>query len=128
MSRLERTASRELLGSVNRHEIARACYAVPALASKALKFGLIILGLGLVCFLVLVTELGGIGPCTGLRQILTLLVGWALTGIGGLTCVISLPVVLVNKYKARGANDGLSLLQRSPRSPKFPSTNMSTHF
>jgi hypothetical protein len=38
--------------------------------------------------------------------------GWALTGIGVLMCVISLPVVLVNKYKARGASDGLSLLEK----------------
>jgi hypothetical protein len=82
------------------------------MASKALKFGVIILGLGQICFLVLVTALGGIGPCTGLGQILTLLSAWALTGIGGLTCLISLPIVLVDKYKVRGASDGLSLFEK----------------
>jgi hypothetical protein len=82
------------------------------MALTALKFGLVILGLGLICFLVVVTALGGIRPCTGLSQILTYLLGWMLTGIGGVLCVISLPVVLVDKYKARGASDGLSLLEK----------------
>jgi hypothetical protein len=85
---------------------------VPPIAPKALKFGLTILGLGLTCFLVFVTTLAGIGPCTDLSQILTLLLGRALTGVGGLMCVISLPVVVVSKYKARGGSDGLSMLEK----------------
>jgi hypothetical protein len=82
------------------------------MAVGAFKFGLIALGLGLLSFLVLVIAMGGIGPCVGTGQVATLILGLAGTGIGGLVLLVSLPVVLIRKHKARGVGSNLSIFDK----------------
>jgi hypothetical protein len=78
-----------------------AWYSLRNIVYRALKFGLVTLGLGLLCFLVLYGVYGGVGPCALPGQLTTILLGISFTGIGGLVCLVSLPVVLVRKYKTR---------------------------
>jgi hypothetical protein len=59
----------------------------------ALKFGFVALGLGLLCYLVLYAVYGGMGPCALPGQLEILLLGLALTGVGGLVCLVSIPMV-----------------------------------
>jgi hypothetical protein len=81
------------------------------MAATALKFGLVILGLGLLSFIVLLTAMGPLGPCARDDQVTAVLLGFAGTGIGGLMCLISLPVMLFQKHRARGVDPGLSPLK-----------------
>jgi hypothetical protein len=71
------------------------------MATAAAKFGIAVLGLGLISLLILVAATGGIGPCASTGQMLLLLLGLAGTGIGGLALLISLPIVLMRKYKTQ---------------------------
>jgi hypothetical protein len=71
------------------------------MATSAVKFGTLVLGLGLLSFLVLFVATGGIGPCASTGQMLLLILGLVGTGIGGLVLLFSLPIVLVRKYKAQ---------------------------
>jgi hypothetical protein len=84
--------------------------------SSLLKLGLVAAGLGLLCFVGLYAVYGGIGPCALPGQFETLLLGVVFTGIGGLFCLVSLPVVLVRKYKNR-TSSGFSLFGQAPRRP-----------
>ena len=83
----------------------------------ALKFGFVALGLGLLCYLVLYAVYGGMGPCALPGQLEILLLGLALTGVGGLVCLVSIPMVLVKKYRARTASSARSLFDQTPRHP-----------
>jgi hypothetical protein len=85
------------------------------MAAKALKFGLIILGLGVLSFIALLAAMGPLGPCARGDQEMAVLLGFAGTGIGGLMCLISLPAILFQKHKARGVEPGLSALKQPPR-------------
>jgi hypothetical protein len=82
------------------------------MAIAAVRFGLAALGLGLLSFLGLFVATGGIGPCATDGQMTALLLGVAGTGIGGLVCLVSLPIVLIRKYKARGVGSTLSISNR----------------
>jgi hypothetical protein len=65
----------------------------------AVKFGVALLVLGLLAFAILVAVWGGVGPCTDIRQIILLFL--AVTGIliGGGVLILSLPMVVVRRYK-----------------------------
>jgi hypothetical protein len=73
--------------------------------TRALKYGLVILGMGLLCIVVQFVVYGGMGPCALPGQLEILLLGIAFTGIGGSISLVSLPVVLVKKYRARTTSD-----------------------
>lgn len=77
--------------------------------STAVKIGLAALALGLLSFTGLAVAMGGLGPCASSGQMRALLLGIAGTGIGGLTLLITLPVVLVRKYKTRHVDNSLHL-------------------
>jgi hypothetical protein len=77
--------------------------------AATLKAGLIFFGLGLLGFLAVFTVVGPLGPCANESQVASLVIGLAGTGIGGLLCLVSLPVVLLGKYKKRGTDAGISL-------------------
>jgi hypothetical protein len=79
------------------------------MAFVSVRFGLAVLGLGLLSFLVLAVATGGIGPCASNGQMLALFLGLAGTGIGGLVLLVSLLVVLVRKYKARHGLNSLRI-------------------
>jgi hypothetical protein len=78
------------------------------MATRASKFGVLVLAAGLLSFLALFVATGGIGPCASTGQMLLLLLGLLGTGIGGLVLLFSLPVVLVRKYKAQCQPDSLN--------------------
>jgi hypothetical protein len=80
--------------------------------SSLLKTGLKILGLGLLGFLAFAWM--GMGPCATGLDVLSLLLGIAGTGIGSVMCLISLPVLLVRRHKARDAATSLSLFDQHP--------------
>ena len=79
------------------------------MAQRAIKYGLAFIGLGLLSFLLLVTAMGGMGPCATDGQAAALLLGFAGIGIGGLICLVSVPVVIVRKFKARNIGSNPSL-------------------
>jgi len=81
-----------------------------------LKFGLVTLALGLLSFIILYAVYGGVGPCALPGQIETLFLGIACTGIGGVTSLVSLPVVLIKNYKTHMTSD-LSLFDPAHRDP-----------
>ena len=85
------------------------------MALKAFKIGLRTVGLGLVCFVLIGTVMGPLGPCAGDGQSLVLLIGSVLLGIGGLGCLLALPISLFERYRARGASSRLSSLEKQPR-------------
>ncbi len=76
----------------------------------ALKIGLVLVGLGFLGFLAVFTVLGPLGPCASDSQAAALLIGLAGTGIGGLMCLVTLPVYLVRRHKTRSAASSLTLL------------------
>ena len=49
------------------------------MVARAVKFGLVVLGIVLLNFLVLAVALGGIGPCASTGQMMALLLGLGLT-------------------------------------------------
>ena len=66
--------------------------------------GAAILGAGLSCFLLIhILWPGGLGPCEVPGQLELLLFGIGLTGIGGALTLITSPIVVVRKLKARRA-------------------------
>jgi hypothetical protein len=83
--------------------------------SAALKFGAISMGLGFLAFVLLVAVWGGVGPCTDMRQLVLLLLAVAGILIGGGIFLISLPVVVVRRYKRYKAGEVGSFFPESPK-------------
>ena len=71
----------------------------------AVRFGAISLGLGLFAFVVMVAVWGGVGPCTDISQLVLLILALAGILIGGGVLLISLPVMVVRRYKEDKAVD-----------------------
>ena len=108
---------RDVQGSqYGRHEKIIACYSLADIMNHALKFGVVTLGLGLLCWVIQYAVYGGLGPCARPGQLETLLLGIGFTGIGGLVSLVSLPVVLVKKYKTRTSSE-LSLFDETHHRP-----------
>ena len=83
--------------------------------TAAMRFGAAPLGLGLLSFLVLESVWGGIGPCTDLSQFLLLILTVAGMFIGGGVLLISLPVVVLRRYKEDKAVDAGALFPKSDK-------------
>ncbi len=81
--------------------------------SAALKFGAVSLGLGLLTFVLLVAVWGGVGPCTDLSQLVLLILASGGMLIGGAVLLVSLPVVIVRRYKENIADDVGTLFPKS---------------
>ena len=89
----------------------RAWYYPVNFVAKALRIGLAVLGLGALCFAAIYGVYGGLGPCALPGQLELLLLGIGLTGIGALVCLISLPWLLIRRYRRRDSGGAdLSLL------------------
>lgn len=69
------------------------------------KFGAASLALGLFAFLVLLAVWGGVGPCTDISQVVFLVLALGGILIGFAVLVVSLPGVLVRRYKQRKVGD-----------------------
>jgi hypothetical protein len=83
--------------------------------SAAVKFGAASLGLGLLAFLVMVAVWGGVGPCTDLSQLVLLILALAGSLVGGAVLLVSLPAVMVRKYKEDIAGDAGTLFPKSDK-------------
>jgi hypothetical protein len=83
--------------------------------STAVKFGAVSLGLGLLAFVVLVAAWGGVGPCTDMRQLVLLVLALAGVLIGGAILLISLPMLVVQRYREHKVGDIGSLFPRSDK-------------
>jgi hypothetical protein len=81
--------------------------------SAAVKFGAISLGLGLLTFVLLVAVWGGVGPCTDLSQLVLLILASGGMLVGGAVLLVSLPVVIVRRYKENIADDVGTLFPKS---------------
>jgi hypothetical protein len=83
--------------------------------SAAAKFGAVSLGLGLLTFLLLLTVWGGVGPCTDLSQVVLLILALAGSLVGGAVLLVSLPTVIVRRYKEDIAGDAGTLFPKSDK-------------
>ena len=81
--------------------------------SAAVKFGAVSLGLGLLAFLVMVAVWGGVGPCTDLSQLVLLILALAGSMVGGAILLVSLPTVILRRYKEDIAGDAGTLFPKS---------------
>lgn len=82
-----------------------------------LKIGLGLVGLGFLCFLSLFTVLGPLGSCASESQTAALFLGLTGVVIGGLLCLVSLPGVLIERYKARRVGGNVLLFGERSRRP-----------
>ena len=80
-----------------------------------MKFGAVSLGLGLLSFVLLVAVWGGIGPCTDLSQLVLLILALAGSLVGGAVLLVSLPAVIVRRYKEDIAGDAGTLFPKSDK-------------
>jgi len=79
----------------------------------AVKFGAVSLVLGLLTFVLLLAVWGGVGPCTDLSQLLVLILASGGMLIGGAVLLVSLPVVIVRRYKENIADNVGTLFPKS---------------
>jgi hypothetical protein len=83
--------------------------------SAGVKFGAVFLGLGLLALVVLESVWGGVGPCTDISQLVLLILAFAGIAIGGGILLISLPAVIVRRYKENRFGDAGSLFPKSDK-------------
>jgi len=83
--------------------------------TAAVKFGGASLALGLFAFVVLVAVWGGVGPCTDISQVVFLILALGGILIGGAVLLVSLPGVLVRRYKENIADDVGTLFPKSDK-------------
>jgi hypothetical protein len=83
--------------------------------TAAMKFGAASLALGLFAFVVLVAVWGGVGPCTDISQVVFLILALGGILIGGAVLLVSLPGVLVRRYKEHKVGDIGSLFPKSDK-------------
>ena len=83
--------------------------------SAAVKFGAVSLGLALLSFVLLVAVWGGIGPCTDLSQLVLLILALAGSLVGGAVLLVSLPAVIVRRYKEDIAGNAGTLFPKSDK-------------
>jgi hypothetical protein len=74
------------------------------MAMRALKFGLVIFGLGALSFAWLFILAGGLRPCANGEQITLMLLGMGGTGTGALICVVSLVILLFQKISSHSTS------------------------
>ena len=88
--------------------------------AAAVKFGAVSLGLGLFAFVVMLAVWGGIGPCTDMSQLVLFILALAGILIGGGVLLISIPAVVVRRYKENKAGDVRSAFPKlDKRSDRF---------
>ena len=82
-----------------------------------MKFGAASLALGLFAFVVLLVVWGGVGPCTDISQVMFLVLALGGILIGSAVLLVSLPAVLVRRYKEHKVGDVGSLFAKSDKKP-----------
>lgn len=83
--------------------------------TAVVKFGAASLALGLFAFVVLLAVWGGVGPCTEISQVLFLVLALGGILIGCAVLLVSLPGVLVRRYKVHRVGDVGSLFAKSDK-------------
>jgi hypothetical protein len=83
--------------------------------TAVVKFGAASLALGLFAFVVLLAVWGGLGPCTDISQVVFLVLALGGILIGCAVLLVSLPGVLVRRYKEHRVGGVGSLFAKSDK-------------